>query len=181
MNDNVIDTLKAADPARRMPVESAAIREGTRENILRSDARPDRLSAKPRPTRSRRLVMAALAAALVVVVIPSAAWAYFSYFGDRETVLAEYHAAQNEMPLPDGATWDEPNLPRTMSTAVAMASSLPGPSPPTPGCANTSPRTRRRTLPGSRPPSRRSSGWSRSCRCTRMVTPKKPAASSRSR
>ena len=114
MSDQLIETLRAADPARRMPAESAAAREATRESVLasRADTAPRAHSLPaPRSALRRRLVVVALAAALLIVVIPSAAWAYFSYFGDRETVLDEYHAAQKQMSLPAGATWKEPDLP----------------------------------------------------------------------
>jgi hypothetical protein len=45
------------------------------------------------------------------VAIPAAAWAYVSYFSDRQTALDEFHTAQQQMPLPAGATWTEPDLP----------------------------------------------------------------------
>jgi hypothetical protein len=111
MNDHVIDTLRAADPALRMPAEAAAGREATRESILQSDVRTGRAHAAPRTARSRRVLMVALAAALLLVVIPSAAWAYFSYFNDKQTVLDEFQAAQKEMPLPAGVAWTQPDLP----------------------------------------------------------------------
>jgi hypothetical protein len=113
MTDHIIETIAAADPARRMPPASSAVREATRATVLRSDnARAVRAEPGARRTsRGRRVVMVALAAALLVVVIPTAAWAYFSYFTDRETVLDEYRVAQQQMPLPAGATWTEPDLP----------------------------------------------------------------------
>lgn len=114
MNDHVIETLRAADPARSMPAESVAAREATRDSILASrgqTAQQVRALPAPRSSRARRLAVVALAAALIVVVIPTAAWAYFSYFGDKQTVLDEYQAAQKQMPLPAGATWNEPDLP----------------------------------------------------------------------
>jgi hypothetical protein len=114
MTDRLIETIAAADPARRLSPASPAIQEATRQTILRSDARirPAAASAAPRAFCGRRLVLVALAAALLVVVIPSAAWAYFSYFGDRQTVLAEFQAAQQQMPLPAGAAWTQPDLPQ---------------------------------------------------------------------
>ncbi len=113
MTDQLIGTIRAVDPARTMPPASSAAREATRESILATpaDDRQSRPLAGPRGSRSRRLALVAVAAALLVVAIPAGAWAYFSYFNDRPTVMAEFHAAQQQMPLPSGATWTEPDLP----------------------------------------------------------------------
>jgi hypothetical protein len=113
MTDQLTATIRTADPACTMPPVSSAVREATRESILATGAegRQGCLLVATRGSRSRRLVLVAVAAALLVVAIPAGAWAYFSYFNDRPTVMDEFHAAQQQMPLPAGATWTEPDLP----------------------------------------------------------------------
>jgi hypothetical protein len=113
MTDRLIGTIRAADPARTMPPLSSWTREATRESILANaaDDRQARRSAVPRSSRVRRLTLVAFAAAILVVAIPTGAWAYFSYFSDRQTVVDEFYAAQQEMPLPAGAAWTQPDLP----------------------------------------------------------------------
>ncbi len=113
MTDRLMATIAAADPARTMPPASPAVREATREAILRSEPVSERrqASAPPRSSRGRQVARVALVAALLAVVLPTAAWAYFSYLTDRPTALNEFHAAQQRMPLPAGATWTEPDLP----------------------------------------------------------------------
>jgi hypothetical protein len=115
MTDNVIESIRPLDPARVMPAASAAVIEATRERILRSpvqtgSSRARSVAARP---RTRRALLVVLALALVVVVLPAAgAWAYFSYFTDRQTAIDEFHVAQAEMPLPVGAKWVEADLPQ---------------------------------------------------------------------
>ncbi len=113
MTDQLTATIRAADPARTMPPASSAVREATRQRVLATAAedRQRRPLAAPHGSRTRRLALVAVAAALLVVAIPAGAWAYFSYFNDRPAVMDEFHAAQQQMPLPAGATWTDPDLP----------------------------------------------------------------------
>jgi hypothetical protein len=119
MTDHVVEVLRAVDPARRMPLEeSHTNREAIRESILASQVktRGERGQKRPRLARSRRFRVVTLAAAVLVVVISSGAWASFSYISkDSKTVLEDFQAAQAEFSLPPGAHWTEPNLPSDSS------------------------------------------------------------------
>jgi hypothetical protein len=114
MTDRLIEQLRAVDPALRMPPEATSVRETTREGILNSGPGPLSRTSHSRPTstRARRGLVVAVASVLLVLAVPAAgAWAYFTYFTGPETVMDEFHAAQEDMLLPAGAQWVEPNLP----------------------------------------------------------------------
>ena len=115
MTDHLIETIRSIDPALRLPPASASVREGTRQMILGTPTSETSGRSHPGPAKahSRRGLTLALVVALFVIVLPaSGAWAYLSYFSDRGTVMDEFHAAQKEMPLPAGAQWVEPDLPK---------------------------------------------------------------------
>lgn len=116
MTDQLLEVLRAADPARRMPPVSSATREAIREGILAAgtDGRQRSLLAASHGSNTRRPRMMA-AAAILVVLIPLGGWAYVSHFSGRQAVVDEFRAAQQQMPLPAGAAGAMPDLPADAS------------------------------------------------------------------
>ena len=113
MTDPSIEQIKAVDPALHMPVGATSVCEATRKMILASSPDPATSRSRVRPApRTRRRLALALASVLIFVVVPAAgAWAYLSYFSGPETVMDEFHAAQQDIALPAGIEWVEPDLP----------------------------------------------------------------------
>lgn len=116
MTDQLLEALTAIDPARYMPPASSVIREAIREGVLAAtiDDRPARPLVGSRDSRTRRPSIVAVTA-MLALLIPLGGWVYVSYFSNRQTVVDEFRAAQQEMPLPAGVAGVIPDLPANAS------------------------------------------------------------------
>jgi hypothetical protein len=102
---DVLELLREHDPARALRPAPAEARERLRRSIVASPA-PARTRSARRPRGRIALVAAALALALA-----GGGWAvYAAVFDTPETVRDELAELTRTIPLPPGASWEEPKL-----------------------------------------------------------------------
>jgi hypothetical protein len=101
---DVLELLRRTDPARELQPASPDVRERLRREIL---AEPVPTPSRRTPRRRARLVLVAAALALF---LSAGAWGVFSALDSPETVRSDFEDVTKTIPLPPGATWQDPNL-----------------------------------------------------------------------
>jgi hypothetical protein len=101
---DVIELVRRTDPVRELPPASADARERLRQAIV---AEPVPAPRRRGPRRRARLVLVAAALALF---ISAGAWGVYSTLDSPESVRSDFEDATRTIPLPPGATWQDPGL-----------------------------------------------------------------------
>jgi hypothetical protein len=105
MSADLLDVLRASDPAAGLPRDASA-RERLRRTVLSTPVPEDGV----RPSR-RRLVVVACALALAGLVAAAGWTAVAGRLTGPEPARSEFRDAQELLTLPAGAHWVEPQLP----------------------------------------------------------------------
>jgi hypothetical protein len=106
MPADLLDVLRASDPAAALPRDEAA-RERLRRAVLSTPVPGDGVH----PSRRRRLVVVACALALAGLVAAAGWAAVASMLTGPDPARSEFRDAQELVTLPAGARWVEPQLP----------------------------------------------------------------------
>lgn len=100
---DLLELVRRNDPARGLPAAPADARERLRQAIV-----DEQVPARSRRTSRRRLRLV-LVAAVLALVLAAAGWGLQSFL-DAETVRGDFAEVTATIPLPPGATWEEPDL-----------------------------------------------------------------------
>ena len=101
---DVLELVRAHDPARTLPRAPHAEREALRLRVLATPVRSTR-------TRRVRPLAVAFAALVAALALATAGWGvYESVFHTADDVRSDFPAEAAKIPLPPGAHWQEPNL-----------------------------------------------------------------------
>ena len=101
---DVLELVRAHDPARTLPPASDAERESLRLRVLATPGRPSR-------RRRVRPLAVALAALVAALALATAGWGvYETVFQTADDVRADFATQTAGIPLPPGVAWQEPDL-----------------------------------------------------------------------
>ena len=101
---DVLELVRAQDPARTLPPAPEAEREALRQRVLATPVR----STRRRRFRPLAVAVAALVAALALA---TAGWGvYETVFQTADDVRADFATQTAGIPLPPGGQWQEPDL-----------------------------------------------------------------------
>ena len=125
MNADILDTLRAADPAQDMPETEADDREQLRRAIVATPVDPRRRPRRER-TRRRLVTVVAVGGALIIlcggavyattVMLPAIPESPVPVFRTYEQVRGDYYAWTKKIPLPPGVKWPKFGMRRRNST-----------------------------------------------------------------
>jgi hypothetical protein len=102
---DVLELLRQHDPARELLPAPAAARERLRRFIVATHVPGP---VRPARRRYRRIVLVAAVGALGLA---AAGWGFYSAVLDTpETVRSDFADVTGTIPLPPGASWEQPNL-----------------------------------------------------------------------
>lgn len=101
---DVLELVRAHDPARALPPAPDAPREALRLRIIATPVRSTR-------TRRARPLAVAFAVLVAALALATAGWGvYESVFHTADDVRSDFVVESAKIPLPPGAHWQQPNL-----------------------------------------------------------------------